>query len=41
MEENIIKQVSNELDISIKQVEAVLSLLEMGHTVQFIARYRK
>ncbi|MFR1450394.1 MAG: Tex family protein [Beduini sp.] len=41
MEENIIKQVSNELDISIKQVEAVLSLLEMGNTVPFIARYRK
>ncbi len=41
MNEEIIKTVANELDISNKQVEAVLSLLQQGNTVPFIARYRK
>lgn len=41
MNEQIIALVSNELNISIKQVESVLHLLEEGNTVPFIARYRK
>ncbi|MFV0424781.1 MAG: Tex family protein [Bacilli bacterium] len=41
MNEIIIKQVSAELNISIKQTVAVLNLLKEGNTVPFIARYRK
>ncbi len=41
MNENIIKQCATELNINTKQVKAVLSLLEDGATVPFIARYRK
>jgi len=39
--EELIKQVAKTQDISIKQVETVLELLEEGNTVPFIARYRK
>lgn len=41
MNEIIIKTMSNELNITEKQIENVLSLLEEGATVPFIARYRK
>lgn len=41
MNEQIIALVSNELNISNKQIQAVLHLLEEGNTVPFIARYRK
>ena len=35
------KLISQELNIPIKQVEAVLSLLDDGCTIPFISRYRK
>lgn len=41
MNENIIKEISNNLNIKTKQVEVVLSLLKEGNTIPFIARYRK
>lgn len=41
MNEEIIKEISKELDISTKQVEVTLKLLEEGNTIPFIARYRK
>ncbi len=41
MNTNIIEQISKDLNISIKQVEATLKLLEDGNTIPFIARYRK
>lgn len=41
MNEEIITFTSNELNISTKQIKAVLDLLEQGNTVPFIARYRK
>ena len=41
MNENIIKNIADELKISVKQVETVLKMLEEGDTVPFIARYRK
>lgn len=41
MNENIIKEISNNLNIKTKQVEVVLSLLQEGNTIPFIARYRK
>ncbi len=41
MNENIIKEISNNLNIKINQVEAVLKLLSDGNTIPFIARYRK
>ena len=37
----IIEEIAKELEISIKQVETVLKLLEEGNTIPFIARYRK
>ncbi|MBQ9987318.1 MAG: RNA-binding transcriptional accessory protein [Erysipelotrichales bacterium] len=37
----LMKGIAKELSISTSQVEAVLSLLEEGNTVPFIARYRK
>lgn len=37
----IIKEISEELNIKIKQTEATLKLLEEGNTIPFIARYRK
>ena len=41
MEENIIKSISENLKISQKQTTAVLTMLEEGNTIPFIARYRK
>ena len=37
----IIEEIAKELNIKVKQVETVLSLLEEGNTIPFIARYRK
>lgn len=41
MNENIIQEISNNLNIKVSQVEAVLKLLSDGNTIPFIARYRK
>ena len=41
MNENIIKEIAEELTVKDKQVESVLKLLEEGNTIPFIARYRK
>jgi protein Tex len=38
---NIQERLVNELNITIKQVESVINLLDEGNTVPFIARYRK
>ena len=37
----VIKELANELNIKINQIEAVLKLLAEGATIPFIARYRK
>ena len=37
----IIEEIAKELEIRVKQVETVLTLLEEGNTIPFIARYRK
>lgn len=41
MNEFIINEIATDLNISSKQVSTVLSLLEEGNTIPFIARYRK
>jgi uncharacterized protein len=41
MNEEIIKQISYELNVRINQVESTLKLLSEGNTIPFIARYRK
>ena len=41
MNTDIIKEISNELNVDVKYVEVTLQLLEEGNTVPFIARYRK
>ena len=41
MNEFIINEIALELNITVKQVEIVLKLLEDGNTIPFIARYRK
>lgn len=41
IDENIIKEISENLKITVKQVESVLKLLGEGATIPFIARYRK
>lgn len=41
MNQEIIKQMSQTLNISEKQVQATLELLSGGNTIPFIARYRK
>lgn len=41
MNKDIIKKLSDELGIQERQIEVVLSLLEDGSTIPFIARYRK
>ena len=41
MNQDIILEISNNLNIKPKQVETVLTLLEEGNTIPFIARYRK
>ena len=39
--EQLLKQVSEQQKVSIAQIQAVLKLIEEGGTVPFIARYRK
>ena len=41
MNEIVINELASELNIKVKQIEAVLSLLSEGATIPFIARYRK
>lgn len=41
MNANIIKEISSDLGVSVKQVESTLNLLSEGNTIPFIARYRK
>ena len=41
MNVDIIKEISSDLNISIKQIDATLKLLGDGNTIPFIARYRK
>lgn len=41
MNEDIIKDIANNLNIGENQVSVVLSLLSEGNTIPFIARYRK
>ena len=41
MNENIIKEISNDLKVNTLKVEASLKLLSEGNTIPFIARYRK
>ena len=41
MNENIINEISEELNIKSEQAKTVLKLLEDGNTIPFIARYRK
>ena len=41
MNENIIKQMTNSLNVRESQVKNTLHLLEEGNTIPFIARYRK
>ena len=41
MEQNIIKNISENLKIKKEQVSKTLKLLEEGNTIPFIARYRK
>ena len=38
---NIEKQIAQELEIKVSQVEAVIKLIDEGNTIPFIARYRK
>nr|WP_273127217.1 Tex family protein [Bacillus weihaiensis] len=40
-QERIIRHMSKELTINVKQIENVIKLIEEGNTVPFIARYRK
>ena len=41
MNQDIILEISNNLNIKPKQVETILNLLSEGNTIPFIARYRK
>ena len=41
MNEELIKNLSNQINISEKRIKACLQLLESGCTIPFIARYRK
>ena len=41
MNQEIIKEIARELQINTSQVQSVLTLLEEGNTIPFIARYRK
>ena len=41
MNSKIINEIAKDLNISVKQVEVTLKLLEEGNTIPFIARYRK
>jgi len=41
MNKEIINEISLELNVKTSQIESVLTLLEEGNTIPFIARYRK
>ena len=41
MNEQVLREVSESLNISLKQINSVLTLLDEGNTIPFIARYRK
>lgn len=41
MNEGIIKEISNDLNVSEEKVKVTLKMLEEGNTIPFIARYRK
>ncbi|HPX71269.1 MAG TPA: Tex-like N-terminal domain-containing protein, partial [Acholeplasmataceae bacterium] len=41
MNEQVLREVSESLKISLKQINVVLQLLDEGNTIPFIARYRK
>lgn len=41
MNKDIIEKIAKDLNVTIKQVEATLTLLSEGNTIPFIARYRK
>ena len=41
MNDRIISDISNELNITKKQVEVTLEMIKQGNTIPFIARYRK
>ena len=41
MNQDIIVQISKDLNITEKQVRVVLEMLSLGNTIPFIARYRK
>lgn len=41
MDQLLVKEIANTLSIKEKQIESVLSLLDEGNTIPFIARYRK
>lgn len=41
LDNQIVQRVSKEVEISPKQVQNVIALVEDGNTVPFIARYRK
>ena len=38
---DILKQLKEELNIRLEQVEAAVKLIDEGNTIPFIARYRK
>ena len=38
---DILKVISDELNIKLSQVEATVKLIDEGNTIPFIARYRK
>lgn len=40
-QEQIVRQIAKELNLSLKQVRTTASLLDEGNTIPFIARYRK
>src|SRR5690606_12404188 len=41
LQERILRRITGELQLGMKQVRAAVSLLEEGNTIPFIARYRK
>ena len=41
MNDNIIKEISNDINVDKKQIMVTLEMLQEGNTIPFIARYRK
>ena len=41
MDQDLIKEISKNINVKTAQVESVLKLLDEGNTIPFIARYRK